>query len=195
MGRKRLTEIYVNGMAGSDPSIPTDFEELEAEVFEAMSEEAWGDIEGTASTEGTAANNTEAFDRWRILPKLLQGVETRDLSIELRFRCKSSRFPSKSRTGSNCHIRETITALAVLSATARRQSNRSSRFDSTTSSWMRAATDTCRGALFPTEKQPVVRMLRQPRLRAVLHEKRGARSPGLGPIPEKRSIVTVRQPQ
>lgn len=90
MGRKRLTEIYVNGMAGSDPSIPTDFEELEAEAFEAMSEEAWGDIEGTASTEGTAANNTEAFDRWRILPKLLQGVETRDLSIELRFRCKSS---------------------------------------------------------------------------------------------------------
>lgn len=85
--------------------------------------------------------------------------------------------------------------LTVLSATARRRPNRSSLFDSTTSSWMRTATDTCRGALFPTEKQPVVRMLRQPRLRAVLHEKRGAQSPGLGLIPEKRSIVTVRQPQ
>ncbi|WP_255149996.1 lactate 2-monooxygenase [Halorarius halobius] len=82
-GRQRITEIYVNGMAGIDPDIPTDFEELESEAFEAMSEEAWGYVKGSASSEGTAASNTEAFDRWRILPKMLRGVDERDLSVEL----------------------------------------------------------------------------------------------------------------
>lgn len=82
-GRQRITEIYVNGMAGIDPDLPTDFETLEAEAFEAMSDEAWGYVKGSASSEGTAASNTAAFERWRILPRMLRGVESRDLSVEL----------------------------------------------------------------------------------------------------------------
>ena len=82
-GRQRITEIYVNGLAGITPDVPTEFSALEAAAIEAMDETAQGYVVGSAGSEGTDSNNVAAFDRWRILPKMLRGVEQRDLSVDL----------------------------------------------------------------------------------------------------------------
>ncbi|WP_255196401.1 lactate 2-monooxygenase [Halorarius litoreus] len=82
-GRQRITEIYVNGLADITPDVPTEFSALEAAAIEAMDEKAEGYVVGSAGSGGTDDNNVAAFDRWRILPKMLRGVEERDLSVEL----------------------------------------------------------------------------------------------------------------
>lgn len=81
-GRNRVTEIYLNGLAGVTPDVPVEFEALEAAALDAMDEEVLGYVKGSAGGERTAANNEAAFDRWRIEPKMLAGVETRNLSVE-----------------------------------------------------------------------------------------------------------------
>ena len=82
-GRQRITEIYVNGLAGITPDVPTEFAALEEAAIDAMDEKAQGYVVGSAGSEGTDRNNVAAFDRWRILPKMLRGVEERDLSVDL----------------------------------------------------------------------------------------------------------------
>lgn len=82
-GRKRITEIYVDGLADVTPDVPTEFEALEAAAIEAMDEAAAGYVVGSAGSGGTDSNNVAAFDRWRILPRMLRGVEHRDLSVDL----------------------------------------------------------------------------------------------------------------
>ncbi|MFC7236137.1 alpha-hydroxy-acid oxidizing protein [Halosegnis marinus] len=81
-GRSRVTEIYVNGLAEVTPDVPVGFEELERAALDAMDEKALGYVKGSAGGERTAANNEAAFDRWRIEPEMLKGVESRDLSVE-----------------------------------------------------------------------------------------------------------------
>jgi len=81
-GRSRVTEIYLNGLAEVTPDVPVEFDELEAAALDAMDEKALGYVKGSAGGEKTAANNEAAFDRWRIEPEMLTGVETRDLSVE-----------------------------------------------------------------------------------------------------------------
>lgn len=82
-GRARLTEIYMNGLAEITPDVPLAFDDLEAAALEAMDETAAGYVKGSASSEETTDRNRAAFDRWRLLPKMLQGVEDRDLSVDL----------------------------------------------------------------------------------------------------------------
>lgn len=82
-GRARLTEIYMNGLAEITPDVPLAFDDLEAAALEAMDETAAGYVKGSASSEETTDRNRSAFDRWRLLPKMLQGVEDRDLSVDL----------------------------------------------------------------------------------------------------------------
>jgi hypothetical protein len=81
-GRSRVTEIYLNGLAGATPEVPVEFNELEAAALDAMDDRALGYINGAAGGERTAADNEAAFDRWRLEPEILKGVETRDLSVE-----------------------------------------------------------------------------------------------------------------
>jgi isopentenyl diphosphate isomerase/L-lactate dehydrogenase-like FMN-dependent dehydrogenase len=81
-GRSRVTEIYLNGLAGVTPEVPVEFDELEAAALDAMDDRALGYIKGAAGGERTAADNEAAFDRWRLEPEMLKGVETRDLSVE-----------------------------------------------------------------------------------------------------------------
>jgi len=76
-------EIYLNGMVGTRPEWPVDVAGLEAAAREAMSSEAYGYVAGSAGTESTARANRAAFDRWRIVPRFLRDVSTRDLSREV----------------------------------------------------------------------------------------------------------------
>ena len=48
-----------------------------------MSAEAWAYVAGGAGRESTMDANRTAFERYRIVPRVLRDVETRDLSIEL----------------------------------------------------------------------------------------------------------------
>ncbi len=76
-------EIYLNGMIGTRPELPIDCAELETRAREVMTPEAYGYVAGSAGTESTARANRQAFDRWRIVPRFLRDVSSRDLSREV----------------------------------------------------------------------------------------------------------------
>jgi lactate 2-monooxygenase len=70
-------------MAGAKPIVPIAFAELEAKAREKLTPEAYAYIACGAGFEHTVEENTAAFDRWRIVPRMLRDVASRDLSIEL----------------------------------------------------------------------------------------------------------------
>jgi L-lactate dehydrogenase (cytochrome) len=76
-------EIYLHGLTGELPELPTDLSRLEGMAKERLSREAYGYIAGSAGTGGTARANEAAFDRWRIVPRMLRDVSVRDLSVGL----------------------------------------------------------------------------------------------------------------
>jgi lactate 2-monooxygenase len=63
--------------------VPIAFAELEAKAREKLTPEAYAYIACGAGFEHTVEENTAAFDRWRIVPRMLRDVASRDLSIEL----------------------------------------------------------------------------------------------------------------
>ena len=71
------------GAGGHRPKVPVDQTALERAAQAAMSAEAWAYVAGGAGREATIEANRAAFARHRIVPHVLQDVETRDLSIEL----------------------------------------------------------------------------------------------------------------
>lgn len=74
-------EVYFNGLAGQTPAYPVGWRELEAAAYAAMTPQARGYVGGGCGGEETMRANREAFDRWRILPRMLRGVPAqRDLS-------------------------------------------------------------------------------------------------------------------
>jgi L-lactate dehydrogenase (cytochrome) len=76
-------EIYGRGLAGEVPELPIAARELEERAREVLSAEAFGYVAGSAGSERTAAANLEAFDRWRILPRMLRDVSVRDLGTSV----------------------------------------------------------------------------------------------------------------
>lgn len=82
-GRARQSLIYRAGVLGHRPTIPTDFAELERRAAAAMSPRAWGYVAGGAGEGATMRANRAAFERVRIVPRLLPGNARRDLSTEL----------------------------------------------------------------------------------------------------------------
>ncbi len=83
IGRNRQREIYVAGVGGHRPTVPVAQPELEEAAQAAMSPEAWSYVAGGAGREATMDANRAAFEKWRIVPRVLRDVEHRDLSIEL----------------------------------------------------------------------------------------------------------------
>ena len=83
IGRKRQREIYVAGVGGRLPAVPVAQGELEKAAQGTMTTEAWAYIAGGAGRESTIDANRAAFEKWRIVPRVLRDVERRDLSIEL----------------------------------------------------------------------------------------------------------------
>lgn len=76
--------IYQQGMmAGTKPSLPMRIEDLEELARSKMSAEAYSYIAGSAGSEVSASSNQQAFDEWRIVPRMLRDVAERDLSVEL----------------------------------------------------------------------------------------------------------------
>lgn len=79
----RQQAIYSAGMSGYTPRVPTDFGALEAAAEKTMSTEGFAYIAGGAGRESTMAANRRAFERWRIVPRMLRDVAERDISVEL----------------------------------------------------------------------------------------------------------------
>ncbi len=73
-------EIYARGLGGEIPSIPVPVAELERRAAEAMDERAANYVFAGAGSEGTMDANREAFQRRRIVPRMLRDVAARDLS-------------------------------------------------------------------------------------------------------------------
>jgi lactate 2-monooxygenase len=83
VGRRRQRAIYIAGIGGRRPTVPVGQAELEKAAQAAMTPEAWAYVAGGAGRESTMDANRAAFERWRIVPRVLRDVEQRDLSIEL----------------------------------------------------------------------------------------------------------------
>ena len=83
IGRMRQTQIYLNGVAGKVPRVPVDMHALESAAKLVLSREAFAYIAGGAGQESTVAANRRAFERWRIVPRVLNDVSHPDHSIEL----------------------------------------------------------------------------------------------------------------
>lgn len=82
-GRRRQAALYLAGMAGRRPPVPVDTDELERRALAVMTRRAAAYVAGGAGLERTMAANRAAFDRWRIMPRMLRGVAQRDLSVTL----------------------------------------------------------------------------------------------------------------
>ena len=76
-------EIYLKGLAGELPPIPLEAGALEAAANEAMEDRSAGYIAAGAGSENTIRHNREAFDRWRIVPRMLRDVSERDMKTEI----------------------------------------------------------------------------------------------------------------
>jgi lactate 2-monooxygenase len=76
-------EIYLRGLGGQTPSIPVAADALERAAYDAMTPEAVGYVAGGAGAERTMAANRSSLDRWRIVPRMLRGVASRDLRTTL----------------------------------------------------------------------------------------------------------------
>jgi lactate 2-monooxygenase len=83
VGREVQSRIYRNGVFGRRPAVPVEPAALEAAAERRMSREAWAYVAGSAGQQRTARANLEAFDRHRIVPRMLVDVERRDTSVEL----------------------------------------------------------------------------------------------------------------
>lgn len=77
------TEIYSSGLNGRKPELPIEFRELEARAHAAMTPALVSYLAGGCGNERTQSVNVSAFDRWGVIPRMLVGAATRDLSITL----------------------------------------------------------------------------------------------------------------
>jgi isopentenyl diphosphate isomerase/L-lactate dehydrogenase-like FMN-dependent dehydrogenase len=76
-------EIYLEGLNGKTPDFPFELNELERR-FEAEADPVPRDyVSAGAGAEDTMRANLDAFKRWRIVPKMLTNVETRDLDTSV----------------------------------------------------------------------------------------------------------------
>ncbi len=82
-GRARQSEIFRAGASGARPAVPTGWAALVAAAERAMTADAWAYVAGSAGRESTAEANYDAFDAWRLVPRMLRDVADRDLSVEL----------------------------------------------------------------------------------------------------------------
>ncbi len=79
-------EIYLGGLGGLMPELPMTAEGLARRAEQVLDPAVYAYIAGSASAERTAAANLSAFDRYRILPRMLRGTTgtgARDLTVEV----------------------------------------------------------------------------------------------------------------
>ncbi|KRD45496.1 lactate 2-monooxygenase [Cellulomonas sp. Root930] len=83
VGRTVQSRIYRAGVYGRRPVVPVEPAALEAAARRRMTDVAWAYVNGSAGRQRTAQANLDAFDRHRIVPRMLVDVEQRDASVEL----------------------------------------------------------------------------------------------------------------
>jgi hypothetical protein len=62
-------EIYLTGLTGAVPDLPTDLGRLEEAARSVMTPRAFDYVAGAAGSGDTARENLDAFGRWRIVPR------------------------------------------------------------------------------------------------------------------------------
>jgi isopentenyl diphosphate isomerase/L-lactate dehydrogenase-like FMN-dependent dehydrogenase len=82
-GQLRQREVYLDGVSGRRPRVSTDLTLLEERAKEAMTAQAFAYIAGGAGTGSTMRANRAAFERHRIVPRMLRDASERDTSVEL----------------------------------------------------------------------------------------------------------------
>ncbi|PBC86485.1 MULTISPECIES: lactate 2-monooxygenase [unclassified Streptomyces] len=76
-------EIYLHGMTGAVPRLPTDLTRLEELAERRLDPGPVGYVAGSAGTGSTTEANRAALHRHRIVPRMLREVDARDLSVEV----------------------------------------------------------------------------------------------------------------
>jgi lactate 2-monooxygenase len=76
-------EIYLRGMGGQRPARPLDWRALERDAYHLLADGPRGYIQGGAGLGETMRANREAFDHWRLAPRMLRDVSQRTLAREL----------------------------------------------------------------------------------------------------------------
>ena len=109
--------IYLRGLSGAKPDMPTNFPALEARAKEKLSPEAFAYIAGGAGLETAMEANRAAFARFPIAPHMLGGAAARDLGCEMfGARAAAPLFTSPIGVLEMAHV---DADLAVARATAR----------------------------------------------------------------------------
>jgi hypothetical protein len=72
-------DIYLNGLDGRLPPFTTDLTLLGSSAREHLDSGAFGYLAGAAGSGSTHRANREAFDRHRLVPRMLRGPAARDL--------------------------------------------------------------------------------------------------------------------
>jgi lactate 2-monooxygenase len=80
---ERQNEIYQKGLFGQKPAQPIDLEALEMKAKEILKPEAYDYVAGGAGLGSTVRANSDAFEYWRIMPRMLRDVSKRDTSVEV----------------------------------------------------------------------------------------------------------------
>lgn len=83
IGRVAQAAIYRAGSFGRRPAVPTDGTRLEEAAQTVMSRRGFAYVAGSAGSEAGARANRAAFDRWRVVPRLLVDTSERDLGVEV----------------------------------------------------------------------------------------------------------------
>jgi len=76
-------QIYLNGFAGIRRGVHIELSKLKETAKTHMSQQAFAYVAGGAGIESTMRVNREAFEKFRIVPRMLRNVGERDTRIEL----------------------------------------------------------------------------------------------------------------
>ncbi|WP_273841853.1 alpha-hydroxy-acid oxidizing protein [Rubrobacter calidifluminis] len=83
IGRRIQQKIYLEGLLGKKPVVPTHPDALERAARRRMSRRAWAYVAGGAGLERTMARNRAAFDRYALRPRMLRGAGPPSLEVGL----------------------------------------------------------------------------------------------------------------
>ncbi|MEM8987092.1 MAG: alpha-hydroxy-acid oxidizing protein [Pseudomonadota bacterium] len=76
-------EIYLNGLRGVVPSLPTEFSCLVERASAALPPHILSYVQGGCGDEATQDRNVDAFSDWGMVPRMLVDCSKRDLSTQL----------------------------------------------------------------------------------------------------------------
>jgi lactate 2-monooxygenase len=82
-GAEWQKEIYLNGFSGKKLIVNVSLSDLEQQARKVLPGAAFDYIAGGAGLEHTVARNRSAFEKYKIIPRMLNDVSVRDTSIEI----------------------------------------------------------------------------------------------------------------